>query len=188
MTSIVLSALGQGGGGTRGAGLLSGGMPSNGSLALGGLSGLSSAASTLASIGQIKRNGENQQRSYYQTASDEYLNASQAQVAGFTQVAGLRQQLSGMIGQRMAAAGASGVDAGGQGVVQDNAGKIEDRAIDAGQMDLLNADISYRRHIINALSAVRSGNTAGENASDAASAAAVSGGIGAALNIAKFLL
>ncbi len=188
MNPLLMMMMGGGGGDiSAGGGLLSGAMPSGSAFGLAGLSGLSSAASTLASIGQIRRNGANQQTSYYQQAMDEYLNSNQSYVSGVGQVAGLRQKLSTAIGQRAAVAGASGVD-GGQGIVQDNAAKMENAAVDAGQVDTLNADIESRRHIINALAAIRAGNQAGQNASDAASASALSGGIGGALSIAKLLL
>lgn len=130
-------------------GSLTGG-PSGTSWTLAGLQGASTFAGTLAQIGALKSGARRTAQQTELQMRDEAINATQAQVSGYGQVAGLRQSLTQTLGQRAALAGASGVD-GGQGMVADNAKAItSDNDVAAGVASR-NADIMSRRHQINQL-------------------------------------
>lgn len=121
-----------------------------GSWTLAGLQAASTYAGTLAQIGAIKANAQRTAQQTELQMRDEALNATQAEVSGFGQVAGLRKSLSQILGQRAALAGASGVDVG-QGMVADNARAITADNDTAAGVFRSNAEIMSRRHQINQL-------------------------------------
>lgn len=168
------------------AGDLTGG-PSARSWTLAGLQGASSAAGILAQIGSTRAAGRSASQSAYMQAGDEFLNAQQAEVSGYGQVAGLRQQLMQTLGSRQAAAGAAGVDVGA-GLVRDNAGAITTSNDTAAGVARSNAEIVSRRHRLNALASVLRGNQAGEEASRQASAQLGTGILNGLMSIGSMLL
>jgi hypothetical protein len=156
-------------------------------MGLAGLSAASSFAGILSQMGATRAAGRAAKQSAYMAAQDEALNRNQAYVAGVGQVAGLRKQLAGVVGSRLAAAGGSGVDVG-QGMVQDNAKAIVADNDTAAGIYRTNAEILARRHQINALALELRGNQAEDDANSAARAQMGSGILSAILSLGGGLL
>jgi hypothetical protein len=156
-------------------------------MGLAGLQGVSSAASIMASMGAMKREGQEAKRSAYLAAQDELMNATQAFVSGEGEKTGLRSKLADALGQRLAASGGSGID-GGQGVIQDNATAISERARRAEVVTRSNADILAARHRMNAIAAKMKGDAAEREANAGARAQLGSGILSGLMSIGKLFL
>jgi hypothetical protein len=105
---------------------------------IGGLQAASSYASTLANIGQIRRNATEQATSALEQATDAGINANQAFVEGQGKVATLREQLAQSLSARQSLAAASGVDVG-QGTIATQRSQITDSADTAATINQVNA-------------------------------------------------
>ena len=117
-----------------------------GSAGLSALQGGATALSMLGTLGAANAKAS----SLRLQASQDMVNAQGATAAGYAQVSGMREQLTNLIGQRQAMAGAGGVDVG-QGVAANTRQALSTASDTASNVALSAADIRNRSFQIGAL-------------------------------------